>query len=71
MIEKNQIIHGREDEMEQKIQEKSDIYNEGIELMYGISDKPKLSLQILLGLQHIFAAFGGIIVVPLVISICV
>ena len=54
--------------MEQKIQEKSDIDNGGIGLIYGISDKPKLSLQILLGLQHIFAAFGGIIVVPLVIS---
>lgn len=37
-------------------------------LMYGINDKPSLSTQILLGLQHIFAAFGGIIVVPLVIS---
>lgn len=54
--------------MEQKKEEKSNIYNDGIELMYGISDRPKLSLQILLGLQHIFAAFGGIIVVPLVIS---
>ncbi|MFW2490055.1 uracil-xanthine permease family protein [Clostridium chromiireducens] len=38
------------------------------ELLYGIDDKPSLSTQILLGLQHIFAAFGGIIVVPLVIS---
>ncbi|NAS17195.1 purine permease [Clostridium butyricum] len=36
--------------------------------MYGINDKPKLTMQILLGLQHIFAAFGGIIVVPLVIG---
>ena len=39
-----------------------------IDLMYGINDKPSFSAQILLGLQHIFAAFGGIIVVPLVIS---
>lgn len=45
-------------------------YNESmkIDLMYGIDDKPSLFNQILLGLQHIFAAFGGIIVVPLVIS---
>lgn len=45
-------------------------YNESmkIDLMYGIDDKPSLLSQILLGLQHIFAAFGGIIVVPLVIS---
>ncbi|GAA0790080.1 nucleobase:cation symporter-2 family protein [Hathewaya limosa] len=39
-----------------------------IELMYGISDKPKILIQILLALQHIFAAFGGIIVVPIVVS---
>ncbi|WP_258049582.1 nucleobase:cation symporter-2 family protein [Clostridium weizhouense] len=36
--------------------------------MYGVNDKPSFPTQILLGLQHIFAAFGGIIVVPLVIS---
>ncbi|MDU6040219.1 MAG: nucleobase:cation symporter-2 family protein [Clostridium butyricum] len=46
----------------------SDYYESGIKLMYGINDKPKLTMQILLGLQHIFAAFGGIIVVPLVIG---
>lgn len=39
-----------------------------IELIYGIDDKPKILTQILLGFQHIFAAFGGIIVVPIVIS---
>ena len=38
------------------------------ELLYGIDDKPKLATQILLGFQNIFAAFGGIIAVPLVIS---
>ncbi|WP_026881492.1 nucleobase:cation symporter-2 family protein [Clostridium akagii] len=38
------------------------------ELNYGIEDKPKTLIQILLGFQHIFAAFGGIIVVPIVIS---
>lgn len=49
--------------------EKSDYtIEEDNELLYGINDKPNLSTQILLGLQHIFAAFGGIIVVPLVIS---
>ncbi|MTK12768.1 MAG: purine permease [Clostridiaceae bacterium] len=39
-----------------------------IELIYGVEDKPRLLTQILLGFQHIFAAFGGIIVVPIVIS---
>lgn len=38
------------------------------DLLYHIDDKPKLSTQILLGFQNIFAAFGGIIAVPLVIS---
>lgn len=37
-------------------------------LKYGVEDNPTLATKILLGLQHIFAAFGGIIVVPLVIS---
>ncbi|ADK14577.1 MULTISPECIES: nucleobase:cation symporter-2 family protein [Clostridium] len=37
-------------------------------LIYGVYDKPKLLSQILLGFQHIFAAFGGIIVVPIIIS---
>ena len=39
-----------------------------IQLAYGVDDKPKILTQILLGFQHIFAAFGGIIVVPIVIS---
>lgn len=38
------------------------------ELLYGINDKPNIMTQILLGFQNIFAAFGGIIAVPLVIS---
>ena len=38
------------------------------ELLYGVNDKPMLATQILLGFQNIFAAFGGIIAVPLVIS---
>ena len=37
-------------------------------LKYGVEDNPTLATKVLLGLQHIFAAFGGIIVVPLVIS---
>lgn len=39
-----------------------------INLLYGIDGKPTLGTQILLGFQNIFAAFGGIIVVPMVIS---
>ncbi|MCR4942951.1 MAG: purine permease [Clostridium sp.] len=37
-------------------------------LLYCIDDTPKISSQILLGLQNIFAAFGGIIAVPLVLA---
>lgn len=44
------------------------LYKGDMQLMYGINDKPSIAAQILLGFQHIFAAFGGIIVVPLVIS---
>lgn len=50
-----------------KLQEKK-YYEKSVKLMYGIDEKPSLYMQILLGFQHIFAAFGGIIVVPLVIS---
>ncbi|MBU3109049.1 nucleobase:cation symporter-2 family protein [Clostridium gasigenes] len=42
--------------------------SDGIKLIYGVNDDPSLSKKILFGIQHIFAAFGGIIVVPLVIS---
>lgn len=38
------------------------------QLTYGVDDNPTLLKKLLFGLQHIFAAFGGIIVVPLVIS---
>lgn len=48
--------------------ESCDQVKEEVDLLYGINDKPNLATQILLGFQHIFAAFGGIIVVPLVIS---
>lgn len=37
------------------------------ELIFNIDDKPSLLTQILMGFQNIFAAFGGIIAVPLVI----
>lgn len=39
-----------------------------VELVYGVDDKPNILVQILLGFQHIFAAFGGIILVPIVVS---
>ena len=39
-----------------------------IELTYGVDDNPSLGKKILFGIQHIFAAFGGIVVVPLVIA---
>lgn len=38
------------------------------ELIYEVDDKPKALSQVLLGFQHIFAAFGGIIVVPIIIA---
>lgn len=37
-------------------------------LIYGVDDNPSLSKKFIFGLQHIFAAFSGIVVVPLVIS---
>lgn len=36
-------------------------------LLYGIEDRPPLQVTILLALQHILAAFAGIIAVPLVV----
>lgn len=39
-----------------------------VDMIYGIDDKPALGLRIILGLQHIFAAFGGIILVPVLVS---
>ncbi|WP_132244722.1 nucleobase:cation symporter-2 family protein [Marinisporobacter balticus] len=38
------------------------------EIIYKIDDKPPLHFSILLALQHIMAAFGGIVAVPLVIG---
>lgn len=39
-----------------------------IKLQYGVDDNPPIYEKILFGIQHIFAAFGGIIVVPLVLA---
>lgn len=38
------------------------------EILYKINDKPPLKMSLLLAMQHIMAAFGGIIAVPLVIA---
>ena len=43
-------------------------YENDINLTYEVDDNPSLPKKILFGIQHIFAAFGGIIVVPLVIA---
>ena len=43
-------------------------YLDNIKLVYGVDDNPSISKKIIFGIQHIFAAFGGIIVVPLVIA---
>ena len=45
-----------------------EVYDTDINLMYGVDDNPSLAKKVLFGIQHIFAAFGGIIVVPLVIA---
>ena len=39
-----------------------------IGLIYEVNDNPSIGKKFLFGLQHIFAAFSGIVVVPLVIS---
>ncbi|MGT2742898.1 nucleobase:cation symporter-2 family protein [Streptococcus plurextorum] len=38
------------------------------EMLYGLNDKPPVGVAILLALQHILAAFAGIIAVPLVVG---
>lgn len=38
------------------------------DLLYKIDDKPDFKVSLLLGFQHIVAAFGGIVAVPLVVS---
>lgn len=48
--------------------EKQNLKNMEVNLIYGVDDDLDLPKKVLFGLQHIFAAFGGIIVVPLVIA---
>lgn len=48
--------------------EKKKVKNTEVNLIYGVDDDLDLPKKVLFGLQHIFAAFGGIIVVPLVIA---
>ncbi|MCT4660827.1 MAG: purine permease [Tissierellales bacterium] len=38
------------------------------EILYKIDDKPPLKIAVLLGIQHIMAAFGGIVAVPLIVG---
>lgn len=38
------------------------------EILYKINDKPPIHISLVLALQHIMAAFGGIIAVPLVVA---
>ncbi|WP_425446894.1 uracil-xanthine permease family protein [Dethiothermospora halolimnae] len=45
-----------------------DSKDSGIDMLYEINDKPPIPVAILLGFQHIIAAFGGIVAVPLVIG---
>lgn len=47
---------------------KSSNMNKNNNLQYGVDDNPSLITKIFLGFHHIFAAFEGIIVVPLVMS---
>lgn len=37
-------------------------------MLYGIDDKPPVGVTVILALQHILAAFAGIIAVPLVVA---
>ena len=41
---------------------------ENTEILYKIDDKPPMHMSIILAFQHILAAFGGIVAVPLVVS---
>ena len=41
---------------------------QGTDIIYKIDDRPPLQTSILLALQHIMAAFGGIVAVPLVVG---
>lgn len=41
--------------------------NQESELLYGVEDRPPLIMTIILALQHVLAAFAGIVAVPLVV----
>ena len=41
--------------------------NKQDELIYGIDSKPRFGVSLILALQHILAAFAGIVAVPLVV----
>lgn len=53
---------------EKPMKQEDQLINDDITLTYGVDDNPTLIKKILFGIQHIFAAFGGIVVVPLVIA---
>ncbi|XP_068169055.1 solute carrier family 23 member 2 [Antennarius striatus] len=40
----------------------------GVDLVYSINDRPPWYLCVLLGLQHYILAFGGILVIPLILA---
>jgi len=44
------------------------VVKSGADILYKIDDKPPIGTSILLAFQHIMAAFGGIVAVPLVIG---
>ncbi len=44
------------------------VVKDGADILYKIDDKPPIGTSILLAFQHIMAAFGGIVAVPLVIG---
>ncbi|KNF07037.1 putative purine permease, partial [Gottschalkia purinilytica] len=44
------------------------VNNSNSELLYKIDEKPSLPVSVLLAIQHIVTAFGGIVAVPLVIG---
>lgn len=48
--------------------EKPTVQAHETQMVYGIDDKPPMGVSIVLALQHILAAFAGIIAVPLVVG---
>jgi len=54
--------------MSTKLMDEEDIEGSNSQLLYKIEDRPPILIAILLGFQHIIAAFGGIVAVPLVLG---